>query len=132
MAAQPNNAVRAAPDRDRSIIKLSLIKDGNELGPVEFAAKDAAKIAGVILSCASAARKNTNEQQKPKTEGDSEEVDATVIRPSAVGIGRRRKQGNAVLMVAHFGDTSLALELSNPREFAQKILTVAADETTRQ
>jgi hypothetical protein len=67
MAAQPNNAVRAAPDRDRSIIKLSLIKDGNELGPVEFAAKDAAKIASFLAVPAPHVKTPTNSKnQKPK------------------------------------------------------------------
>lgn len=109
-------------------LDLYLVKNGNDLGPVEIAAKEASQIAAVVLGNATACR---DESGRPPPEGKN--LTLAVTPPSGFGVGQGRKSESSILYF-QFGEASLGFEFPNTelRTFAQQLLTLVADESSRQ
>jgi hypothetical protein len=126
-----HNAFKVIADSNHLTLKLYLRKDGADLGPIEINTKEASQIAAVVLGNAELAYDHSG--RPAPFPGKEYKVDLTVVTPSGLGIGPGRKSGSTILL-AHFGDATLGLEFPNKelRKFAQQLLTVAADEGSKQ
>jgi hypothetical protein len=109
-------------------VKITLSKDGRELGFVEINRNKASALAATILGVAGRAFQLSG--QPMPTE---KEVDLTVCAASGINIGPGRTAGTAILHF-YFGDTVLGIELpkSALKGFGQKLMTVGADEGKAQ
>jgi hypothetical protein len=124
-----DNYVKVSVDPRHLKLSLFLIKNGVDIGPVEFPTKDAGDIAAIILLSAIDAYQRSGKPRPAITGG----VDLTLVRPSRLGAGRSHKRGCTVLTF-HFGDAEMGFEVPNShaRRFAQQLLAASADETTKQ
>jgi hypothetical protein len=117
-----HNQFKASFDPAGRTMQLTLIKDGIELGSVEMDAREASRIAGIILGAAREAHRISG---KPDQKSDKD--DLTVIIPSGLNVAPGRKPDN-VIAVFHFGETALGIELPNDNAqiLAQRLMTSAA------
>jgi hypothetical protein len=88
-------------------MRVALIKDGIELGSVEIPAKEASRIAGIILGAASEAHRVSG-----RPNPNDKEADITVVIPSGSNVGPGRRLDKVIAMF-YFGETTLGIGVPN-------------------
>jgi hypothetical protein len=119
-----NTSFQVHANSQSGTMRISLARDGADLGSLEIATKTASSVAAVVLG---AAKRSHEVSGKSPLDPKEEAVSFTTARPSGWHVSRNRTS-NSTTLLFHFGEAVLGMEL--PESHAQLLgrrLTTTAE-----
>jgi hypothetical protein len=115
--------IKTAYSASKHLLRVTLVKDGADVGSIEIAPKEAVTIAGVLLGAAREAHRASGKPQP-----SDKEADVIAVIPSGLNVGPGRRPNENLLAVFYFGEAALGIELPNSfaQLLAQRLMTSAA------
>ncbi len=122
--------LKISADYAKDKMTLSLVKEGKTAASITIDTKDTSRIAGNLLATAAKAF-NLSGKAPPKGTKNVA-VSLTAVRPLGHNVGPGRKS-TSTMMIFHFGDTALGIELPNEhaRTLGRRLMTAAAEGTAQ-